>query len=70
MTAAGEHDVRALLIPGQCDVREYGTLTDASGGPGCMGTAEDAEPDVQDGVRRIEAVTRTWSKLGLMVAYM
>ncbi|KAK3985540.1 siderophore iron transporter mirC [Cladorrhinum sp. PSN332] len=30
----------------------------------------DEEPDLQDGVLRIEAVARTWSKTGLMVAYL
>ncbi|KAL2188450.1 MFS general substrate transporter [Thermothelomyces heterothallicus CBS 203.75] len=69
MAATGDHDARALLIPGHCDVRGYGAVTDVQGGSGGMGTAEDSEPDVQDGVRRIEAVARTWSRWGLMVAY-
>ncbi|KAL2164232.1 hypothetical protein VTH06DRAFT_3448 [Thermothelomyces fergusii] len=70
MTGTANHDSRALLIPGHCDVRGYGTVADLPGGSGATGTAEDAEPDVQDGVRRIEAVARTWSRWGLMVAYL
>lgn len=68
MTAA-EQDVRTLLIPGQCDIREYGTLP---GIPDAFddGNASDTESDVQDGVRRIEAVARTWSKWGLVIAYL
>ncbi|KAK4044607.1 siderophore iron transporter mirC [Parachaetomium inaequale] len=67
MTA--DEDARALLIPGQCDIREYGAVADALGSSESS-SAGDSEPDVQDGVRRIEAVARTWSKWGLVVAYM
>ncbi|KAK4156733.1 major facilitator superfamily-domain-containing protein [Chaetomidium leptoderma] len=68
MTAAGDDDARALLIPGQCDIREYGAIT--AGDPASCGSSSAAESDVQDGVRRIEAVSRTWSKWGLVIAYM
>lgn len=68
MTAV-DHDTRALLIPGQCDIREYGAVTDTP--PSARhNSASDSDSDVQDGVRRIEAVARTWSKWGLVVAYM
>jgi hypothetical protein len=67
MTA--DEDARALLIPGQCDIREYGAVADVPGSSESSSVG-DSEPDVQDGVRRIEAVARTWSKWGLVVAYM
>lgn len=31
---------------------------------------DEGEDEVQDGVRRIKAVSRTWTKWGLVVAYM
>lgn len=68
MTAADD-EVRAPLMPRECDIREYGAATvqpDSSG----SSTVSDSDSDVQDGVRRIEAVARTWSKWGLVVAYM
>jgi hypothetical protein len=68
MTAVDD-DTRALLIPGQCDIREYGAVTDIPAGSG-HNSASDSDSDVQDGVRRIEALARTWSKWGLLVAYM
>ncbi len=34
------------------------------------GDSLSTDPEVQDGVRQIEAVARTWSKTGLVVAYM
>ncbi|KAK4192112.1 major facilitator superfamily domain-containing protein [Podospora australis] len=64
--------VARRVSPG-ADTEGYGTVIEA--GPGTPGSLEsittnDEEPDVQDGVRRIEAVSRTWSYWGLLVAYM
>ncbi|KAL2139358.1 hypothetical protein VTI28DRAFT_5297 [Corynascus sepedonium] len=67
--AAADDDTRALLIPGQCDIRGYGVVADGQDSTEGS-TIGDSEPEVQDGVRRIEAVARTWSRWGLMVAYM
>ncbi|KAK3295692.1 major facilitator superfamily domain-containing protein [Chaetomium fimeti] len=68
MTAVDD-DARALLVPGRCDIREYGAVTDIPNSSG-HNSASDSESDVQDGVRRIEAVARTWSKWGLVIAYL
>jgi hypothetical protein len=65
MTAADD-DARTLLLAGQCDIREYGASTSAVPDSG----DSDTSSEVQDGVRRIEAVSRTWSKWGLVIAYM
>lgn len=40
------------------------------GSSSSSGSDSDGESDVQEGVRRIEAVSRTWSKWGLVIAYM
>jgi hypothetical protein len=70
MTTAGDEHARTLLRPGQRDVRDYGAVTTA--GPDGSGndSSDDTEGDVQDGVRRIEAVSRTWSTWGLVMAYV
>jgi hypothetical protein len=68
MTAADD-EARAPLISPECEIREYGAAT---AGPDSSGssTVSDPDSDVQDGVRRIEAVARTWSRWGLVVAYL
>ncbi|KAK0674259.1 putative siderophore iron transporter, partial [Cercophora samala] len=53
---------------------EYGsTISSQDGGIERISTppgTEEGEEDIQDGVRRIEAVSRLWSKRGLMIAYL
>ncbi|KAK4179693.1 putative siderophore iron transporter [Triangularia setosa] len=52
---------------------EYGATSSCEGGVvERMPTPPSAEreEDIQDGVRRIEAVSRLWSKRGLMIAYL
>ncbi|KAK4239623.1 major facilitator superfamily-domain-containing protein [Achaetomium macrosporum] len=70
MIATGDDDPRTLLIPGQCDIREYGAVPTAVPDSPESSSASDTASDVQDGVRQIEAVSRTWSKWGLVIAYM
>lgn len=72
--SAVDGDDRAALLSGRPDHTrdsEYGTVADLAAG---SGSGDVGEPelglDVQDGVRRIEAVARTWSKWGLVVAYL
>ena len=67
MTATRHDDAQAPLIYRPGSVCEYGAVTDIPGSPA---SGSDAESDVQDGVRRIEAVSQAWSKWGLVVAYM
>jgi hypothetical protein len=69
MTAVKDEDVRTLLIPGQCDLRDYGALT-ATGPDGLSSGDAESEAGVQDGAMQSEALTRTWSKWGLVIAYM
>lgn len=64
-----EYEAHAPLMSGD-GVHEYGSVTDVVLDSSGSGSESDAESDVQDGVRRIEAVARTWSKWGLVVAYM
>ncbi|KAH6624619.1 major facilitator superfamily domain-containing protein [Chaetomium sp. MPI-SDFR-AT-0129] len=72
--SAVDGDVRAALLPGRPDNTrdsEYGTVADLAAGSG-SGDVDEPELglDVQDGVRRIEVLARTWSKWGLVVAYL
>ncbi|KAG7290808.1 hypothetical protein NEMBOFW57_000812 [Staphylotrichum longicolle] len=64
-----EYEAHAPLMSGD-GVHEYGSVTDVVLDSSGSGSESDAESDVQDGVRRIGAVARTWSKWGLVVAYM
>ncbi|GAB1320273.1 hypothetical protein MFIFM68171_10483 [Madurella fahalii] len=68
MAHRGHDDARAPLISRVDEASEYGAVTDIIS----ITPESDSDDgsDVQDGVRRIEAVSRTWSKWGLMVAYM
>lgn len=71
MTAV-DADARAALLSARPDDTrdwEYGTVADLPAGSG-SGDIDESQLDVQDGVRRIEAVARTWSKWGLIVAYL
>lgn len=74
MTAAGDEDARTLLIPGQCDIRNYGALTATSsqgfGNGTRTNTGTETEAEHQDGVESVVAVSRTWSSWGLAIAYM
>ena len=74
MTKPNDGDAYAPLLSGHGGHDEYGAVaaaiavSDGSGsgdGSGCS-----PGPEVQEGVRRIEAVARTWSKGALVVAYM
>ncbi|KAL1839284.1 hypothetical protein VTJ49DRAFT_1684 [Mycothermus thermophilus] len=73
----GAHDsMDKLLAQRPRDGREYGTLTavealsSSSASSLLVGSESDHDSDVQDGVRQIEAVARTWSKRALLVAYL
>lgn len=69
MATRGHDDSRAPLLCGGVDeAPEYRAVTD--GIPIGPASDSDGEPEVQDGVRRIEAVSRAWSKWSLMIAYM
>ncbi|KAL2137179.1 hypothetical protein VTI74DRAFT_7726 [Chaetomium olivicolor] len=72
MTAAD--DEQAPLIPAQYDIRGHGGIIPGASGSSASGSGSDAgtddDSDVQDGVRRIEAVSRTWSNWGLVIAYV
>ncbi|KAK5654087.1 hypothetical protein OQA88_7518 [Cercophora sp. LCS_1] len=85
MAATGDREedggVNAPLLAAQPQpdddvrARDYGatsTSENASVEAGTESIADSASTnsEVQDGVRRIEAVARTWSKTGLIVAYM
>jgi hypothetical protein len=70
MISTSDEDTRTLLIPGQCDIREYGAVPTAVPDSPRSSSTGDTDSDVQGGVRRIEAVSRTWSKWGLVIAYM
>ncbi len=70
MTATDHDDAEAPLIFGHGGVSEYGAITNAAVGSADAGVGSDSESDIQDGVRRIEAVSRAWSKSGLVVAYL
>ncbi|KAK4106255.1 MFS general substrate transporter [Parathielavia hyrcaniae] len=70
MRAADDADARTLLLAGQRDIREYGTGTSVSLESAASCSASDTSSDVQDGVRRIEVVARTWSKWALVIAYL
>lgn len=56
---------------------DYGSTTAGEDGiieriPTPLGAEEEEEggEDIQDGVLRIEAVSRLWTKRGLMIAYL
>ncbi|KAK0646236.1 siderophore iron transporter mirC [Cercophora newfieldiana] len=51
---------------------DYGSTanSDYDGDSESIGDSASTDSEVQDGVRRIEAVARTWSRWGLAVAYM
>jgi hypothetical protein len=74
MTGVGDEDSASLLKqPATADncPAGYGGTTSRGHDP----VTSDSEfgggdVDVQDGVREIEAVTRTWTRSGLVVAYM
>lgn len=72
MATAGHDDAAAPLIPahalGPVEYGVYGAIRDAA--PGSLGSRGSTESDVPDGVKRIEAVSRAWSKSGLVVAYL
>ncbi len=72
MAKPNDSDAYAPLLSGHGGHDEYGAVVIAvSGGSGSGdGSGCNAGPEVQDGVRRIEAVARTWSKGALVVAYM
>ncbi|KAL2271434.1 hypothetical protein VTJ83DRAFT_805 [Remersonia thermophila] len=75
MTGSGD-DMDKPLAQGLRDDRDYGTLTAAealsrrSASSVLAGAESDNDSDVQDGVRQIEALARTWSKRALVVAYL
>ena len=49
----------------------YGSTTaEPSSGTDAASVCSDASDELQDGVRRIEAVSLTWSKRGLILAYL
>ena len=65
MAKPNDGDAYAPLLSGHGGHDEYGAVVIAvSDGSGSAG------PEIQDGVRRIEAVARTWSRRALVVAYM
>ena len=72
MAKPHDGDAYAPLLSGNGGHDEYGAVaiavSDGSGSGGVSGC--NAGPEVQDGVRRIEAVARTWSRGALVVAYM
>ncbi|KAK4123363.1 MFS general substrate transporter [Parathielavia appendiculata] len=67
---AADDDARTLLLTGQPDIAEYGAGIRADLDSSASCSVSDTSSDVQDGVRRIEAVARTWSKWALVIAYM
>lgn len=70
MANPGHDGAHAPLISRGDEATEYGAVTEiVSISPGDDDGSGD-ESDVQDGVRRIEAVSRTWTKWGLMIAYL
>lgn len=76
MTGAGDDGYASLLAqPTAADnfPTGYGGTTSRGHGPVTSDSESgdgDGDGDVQDGVREIEAVTRTWTRSGLAVAYM
>lgn len=74
MTGAGNDGYASLLAqPTAAETYPtgYGGTTSQGHGPVTSDSESgDGDVDVQDGVREIEAVTRTWTRSGLAVAYM
>ncbi|KAL2016542.1 hypothetical protein VTK56DRAFT_3399 [Thermocarpiscus australiensis] len=75
MLAAGGDASKAPLLFGQGAVCEYGAVANVipdspRSGRSASNDGSSDDSDVQDGVRRIEAVARTWSEWGLVIAYM
>lgn len=60
-----------LLVSGRDgSLLGYGSVTEVDPNTPLPTPNPNEEPDIQNGVLRIEAVARTWSKTGLLIAYL
>ncbi|KAK1756206.1 major facilitator superfamily domain-containing protein [Echria macrotheca] len=75
MAAASSSDDNEILSPllsrphGSGSAASYGSA-EAADETGSIPDSTPSDSEAQDGVRRIEAVARTWSKWGLIIAYL